>query len=50
MLEPSNVEFPLIYTNSEQVKQGLVAAARKHRHTLLNKLVSDYRTECQQYV
>jgi hypothetical protein len=47
MLEPSNVEFPLIQTNSEQVKKGLVAAARKHRHTLLEKRVNDYRRECQ---
>lgn len=46
MLEPSNVEFPLIQTNSEQVKKGLVDAARKHRSTLLEKLVNDYRQEC----
>ncbi|CAF3583418.1 unnamed protein product [Rotaria sordida] len=47
MLEPTTVEFPLIQTNSEQVKQGLVEAARKHRNTLLEKLVNDYRKECQ---
>lgn len=46
MLEPSNVEFPLIQTNSEQVKKGLVEAARRHRLTLLEKLVNDYRREC----
>ncbi|CAF2905625.1 unnamed protein product [Rotaria sp. Silwood2] len=47
MLEPTTVEFPLIQTNSEQVKQGLVEAARKHRNTLVEKLVNDYRKECQ---
>ncbi|CAF3418967.1 unnamed protein product [Rotaria socialis] len=46
MLEPTTVEFPLLQTNSEQVKQGLVEAARKHRNTLFEKLVNDYRTEC----
>jgi hypothetical protein len=50
MLEPSNVEFPLIQTNSEHVKKGLVDAARKHRQTLLDKLVNDYRTECQRFI
>jgi hypothetical protein len=50
MLEPTNVEFPLIQTNSEQVKQGLIHAARKHRHTLLDKLVNDYRRECQRLI
>jgi hypothetical protein len=49
MLEPTTVEFPLIQTNSEQVKQGLIEAARKHRLTLLEKLVNDYRTECQRF-
>ncbi|CAF3483983.1 unnamed protein product [Rotaria sp. Silwood1] len=47
MLEPTTVEFSLIQTNSEQVKQGLVEAARKHRNALLEKLVNDYRKECQ---
>jgi hypothetical protein len=46
MLEPTTVEFPLIQTNGEQVKQGLVEAARRHRLTLLEKLVNDYRREC----
>jgi len=50
MLEPSNVEFPLIQTNSEHVKKGLVEAARKHRHTLLEKRVNDYRQECQKLI
>jgi hypothetical protein len=50
MLEPTTVEFPLIQTNSEQVKQGLIEAARKHRHTLVEKLVNDYRGECQRFV
>lgn len=50
MLEPSNVEFPLIQTNSEQVKKGLVEAARRHRMTLLEKLVNDYRRECQRLI
>ncbi len=50
MLEPSNVEFPLIQTNSDQVKKGLVEAARKHRHTLLEKRVNDYRQECQRLI
>ena len=50
MLEPTTVEFPLIQTNGEQVKQGLVAAARKHRLTLLDKLVNNYRSECQRSV
>lgn len=50
MLEPSNVEFPLIQTNSEQVKQGLVEAARKHRRTLIEKLVNDYRRECHRLI
>ena len=50
MLEPTTVEFPLIQTNSEQVKQSLIEAARKHRRTLLEKLVDDYRRECQRFV
>ncbi|CAF1554905.1 unnamed protein product, partial [Didymodactylos carnosus] len=31
----------------EQLKTSLVEAARKHRQTLLDKLVNDYRNECQ---
>lgn len=50
MLEPSNVEFPLVQTNSEQVKKGLVEAARRHRSTLLEKLVNDYRQECHRLI
>ena len=50
MLEPSNVEFPLIQTNSEQVKKGLAEAARRHRMTLLEKRVNDYRRECQRLI
>jgi hypothetical protein len=50
MLEPTTVEFPLLQTNSEQVKQGLVEAARKHRNTLFEKLVNDYRTECHRFL
>jgi len=47
MLEPTTVEFPLVQTNSDQMKQGLIQVARKHRNTLLEKLVNNYRHECQ---
>lgn len=50
LLEPSNVEFPLIQTNSDQVKKGLVDAARQHRSTLVEKLVNNYRKECLRLV
>lgn len=49
MLEPTNVEFPLIQTNAEHVKQSLIRVARKHRQTLVNALVNNYRQECQRF-
>lgn len=49
MLEPTMVEFPLIETNSDQVKKGLVDMARHHRNSLLETLVNNYRHECRKF-
>jgi hypothetical protein len=50
MLEPTIVESPLIQINSEQVKQSLIEVARQLRCTLVDRLVSIYRQECQRLI